>query len=120
MEYFLVGIGGIFGSITRYSLGKSIGKVWNKTFPIGTFVINITGAMLLGIVTALVKNNTLFSFLGDGILGGYTTFSTFMYEGFSLFKGKEKLNAVIYMILSILIGIIFYAVGFNLGKVVKG
>lgn len=116
MEYILVGVGGIFGSITRYSLGKVIGKGRNKKFPIGTFIINITGAALLGVLTALVKNNTLYAFLGDGILGGYTTFSTFMYEGFNLFKGKEKLNAIMYMFLSILLGVIFYAIGFKVGK----
>jgi CrcB protein len=118
MEYILVGIGGILGSITRYSLGKFTSKRCNGVFPIGTFIINVTGAGLLGIVSAKVVDNTLYSFLGDGILGGYTTFSTFMYEGFNLFKGREKLNAFTYMILSIILGVVFYGIGFTLGKLV--
>ncbi|WP_026884811.1 fluoride efflux transporter CrcB [Clostridium akagii] len=118
MEYILVGIGGIFGSVTRYSIGKVTSKKWNCSFPVGTFIINITGAMLLGIVSSAVKNNMLHSFLGDGILGGYTTFSTFMYEGFNLFKGKKQLNAFNYIVLSIILGVAFYGIGANIGGLI--
>lgn len=118
MEYILVGIGGIFGSITRYSIGKFTGKRWSSGFPIGTFIINVTGAALLGIVSARVVNNTLYSFLGDGILGGFTTFSTFMYEGFNLFKGRKKLNAFAYVISSIVFGVVFYGIGFNVSGLI--
>ncbi len=118
MEYILVGIGGIFGSITRYSIGKITGKRRNGDFPVGTFIINITGAALLGIISAKIVNNTLYAFLGDGILGGFTTFSTFMYEGFNLFRGREKLNAFTYMVLSILLGVAFYGIGFNARRLI--
>ena len=118
MEYILVGIGGIFGSITRYYIGKITSKRWNGDFPVGTFIINITGATLLGIISTKVLNNTLYSFLGDGILGGFTTFSTFMYEGFNLFRGRKKLNAFTYVVLSILLGVSFYGIGFNASRLI--
>lgn len=118
MQYILVGLGGIVGSITRYSLGKFIGKSRKHDFPVCTFIINITGAALLGILSAIVIDKTVYSFLGDGILGGYTTFSTFMYEGFNLFKDRKKLNAFTYMSLSIILGVAFYGIGFSFGGLV--
>lgn len=88
MDYLLVGSGGILGSLLRYLLGKFISERSNTVFPIGTFVINITGALLLGIVTSFGNNNGIYLFFGTGFLCAYTTFSTFMYEGFNLFKDR--------------------------------
>jgi CrcB protein len=111
MDYLLVGIGGVFGSITRYALGRYISERSNSIFPLGTFIINITGALLLGIVSAYQASQGFYLLLGDGFLGAYTTFSTFMYEGFNLFQGRKKLNAFTYVLGSLLLGII----GFSLG-----
>lgn len=116
MEYILVGIGGILGSLSRYKLGKIIVLKTTGAFPIGTFIINITGAFLLGLLTSVNTDNGIYSFLGDGFLGAYTTFSTFMYEGFSLFKNNRKLNAVFYICISIIIGIAGYSMGYGVGN----
>lgn len=110
MPYILVGFGGLIGSITRVKLGEVIKKKNKRIFPIGTFFINITGAILLGIVATKTTSN-LYTLLGDGFLGGYTTFSTFMFESFNLFKDNKKLNAIIYIILSVLFGIIGFVIG---------
>lgn len=115
MEYVLVGIGGAFGSITRYALGKYISGHTKSEFPRGTFIINITGALLLGILTEAQINKNLYVLLGDGFLGAYTTFSTFMYEGFNLFQDREKLNAFIYIIGSLFIGVVGFAIGMRIG-----
>lgn len=115
MEYLLVGIGGTFGSITRFALGRMISNRSKSSFPMGTFLINITGALFLGIVSTL-QGKGIYLLLGDGFLGAYTTFSTFMYEGFNLLQGRKKLNAFIYIISSLILGIIGYAIGFSLGK----
>lgn len=117
MDYILVGAGGIFGSIARYALGKYISQHTKSKFPLGTFIINITGAFLLGILTGAQASKTLYLFLGDGFLGAYTTFSTFMYEGFNLFQDREKLNAFIYILGSLLIGIVGFAIGLQVGKI---
>jgi CrcB protein len=111
MEYIIVGIGGVLGSITRYALGKFISERSNTMFPIGTFIINITGALLLGVVAAYQASKGVYLLFGDGFLGAYTTFSTFMYEGFNLFQDKEKLNAFIYILGSLLLGIIGFSIG---------
>ena len=114
MDYILVGIGGIFGSISRFALGKFISKQTKSYLPVGTFIINITGAFLLGIVSVHQKDRSLYLLFGDGFLGAYTTFSTFMYEGFNLFKNNEKLNAFIYITGSLLLGVLGFIAGSKL------
>lgn len=115
MNYLLIGTGGILGSIVRYGIGKVISTHLNTRFPFGTFIINITGAIMLGILTSAQINTNIYSFLGDGFLGAYTTFSTFMYEGFNLFKNNERLNAFVYILSSIIIGIIGFLIGIKIG-----
>ena len=61
----------------------------------------------------------MYLLLADGYLGAYTTFSTFMYEGFNLFRGKEKMNAFTYILGSLFLGIIGYVLGLKLGKLIK-
>lgn len=116
MEYLVVGIGGVFGSIIRYALGKFISKRSNTMFPIGTFIINITGAVFLGLLTTYQASKGIYLLFGDGFLGAYTTFSTFMYEGFNLFQDKEKLNAFAYVLGSLLLGVIGFSLGTLLGN----
>lgn len=119
MDYLLIGSGGILGSLARYMLGKVISERSSTAFPLGTFIINITGALLLGIVTSLGNNGKIYLFWGNGFLGAYTTFSTFMYEGFNLFQDKEKLNAFTYILGSLIIGVIGFAVGIKFGVFIK-
>ena len=116
MTYVLVAVGGAAGSLVRYSLGKFISEKSKHSFPIGTFIINITGALLLGIVSTIGLGSNITLLLGDGFLGAYTTFSTFMYEGFNLFQEKEKLNAFIYILCTLILGTVGYAIGSKLGS----
>lgn len=118
MQYLIVGFGGIFGSIVRFALGKAIKEKTNTTFPIGTFLINITGAILLGLVNSLGVSSSLYLLLADGFLGAYTTFSTFMYDGFTLFQENEKLNAITYILGSLFLGIIGFIIGLELGRLI--
>jgi fluoride exporter len=119
MDYILVGIGGACGSIVRYKLGKVISGKSKARFPWGTFIINITGAFLLGIVSYVGVSSNLSHLLADGFLGAYTTFSTFMYEGFSLFQESEKLNAITYVLGSLIIGIIGFMLGAKIAVLVR-
>lgn len=116
MTYLLVAVGGAAGSLVRYSLGVFLSKKSKTTFPIGTFIINITGAILLGIVSTIGVYNNMTLLLADGFLGAYTTFSTFMYEGFNLFHEKQKLNSVIYILSSLILGIVGYVIGTKIGS----
>lgn len=116
MEYLLVAAGGAFGSLTRFLIGRKISQKSRTDFPIGTFIINITGAILLGIVSSTGLNGNMYSLIGDGFLGAYTTFSTFMYEGFNLFQDNEKLNAFVYILGSLILGLIGFVVGIEIAK----
>ena len=116
MNIILVGIGGTFGGIVRFHIGKIISQRANTILPIATFIINITGALLLGIVSNIGIPNNGYLFLGEGFFGAYTTFSTFMYEGFNLFRGNEKLNAIVYISGSLIFGILGFVCGAEIGK----
>lgn len=84
----LVALGGALGASTRYLLGMWIQTRAGSDFPWGTFVINVSGSFLIGIVLGLVNAGTLSAearlFLAVGVLGGYTTFSSFSYETLEL------------------------------------
>ncbi|WP_066640145.1 fluoride efflux transporter CrcB [Desulfolucanica intricata] len=108
---FLVGIGGFLGACSRYLSSKIINKYWKKSFPMATFIINILGSFILGLVVThpnLVWNlqNELKYGLGIGFLGAFTTFSTFEYEVLQLVENKKPAVAGLYVVLSFLIGFI--------------
>lgn len=116
MVYILVAAGGTFGSLARFLIGRRIAEKAGADFPMGTFIINITGAILLGIVSSVGLSGNMYTLLGDGFLGAYTTFSTFMYEGFNLFQDNEKLNAFVYILGSLILGIIGFIIGVGIAK----
>jgi CrcB protein len=113
MELLIVGLGGALGSLARYELGKIITLKSGTHLPLATFAINITGAILLGIVCGAGASGNLALLLADGFLGAYTTFSTFMYEGFALFREK-KLDAAVYIAASLILGIGGFSAGYAL------
>jgi len=89
LSFLYVAVGGILGALARYSLGLWIGSRWNHGFPLGTFVINISGSFILGMLNVFVLERTILSpewrlGLGVGFLGAFTTFSTFTYETIAL------------------------------------
>ncbi|HAR64383.1 MAG: fluoride efflux transporter CrcB [Candidatus Margulisiibacteriota bacterium] len=116
MTYLLVGIGGILGSFTRYVLGRFVSEKASSTIPMGTVLVNISGAFFLGVFSASGVSQHWYHLIADGFLGAYTTFSTFMYEGFNLFQDREMLNAFIYIIFSLLFGIIGFALGMMIAR----
>jgi crcB protein len=113
VELLLISIGGALGSITRYKVGNMISARYKHTFPVATFIINISGAFLLGILTGLNVQGNITLLFADGFLGAYTTFSTFMYESFSLFQ-KRWQNAAIYILSSLILGVLGFTSGFFL------
>ncbi|WKY45887.1 fluoride efflux transporter CrcB [Eubacteriaceae bacterium ES2] len=110
LEIICLLTGGALGSITRYSLGKKLSS-FQKNIPIGTFLINITGAFLLGLVSNLNFSNITYIFLAEGFLGAYTTFSTFMYEDFVLLKKNKILSAFLYITITMILSLFFFYLG---------
>ena len=84
----LVGLGGAIGAVARYLLGTWIATHVSPDFPWSTFLINISGSFLIGVILGLASAGQLSNearlFLAVGVLGGYTTFSTFSYESLEL------------------------------------
>lgn len=122
MDCIVVGVGGFVGAVCRYLIGM-IPLKEGCTFPIKTFLINIAGSFLIGIVAALaMKTESLDSrtvlFLKVGICGGFTTFSSFALETTDLMKDGKMHLAVIYAVLSVMLGVL--AVFAGQGIVRKG
>ena len=101
MAYLYVGIGGVFGALLRFILGKYIsGKV--TSFPLGTLVINVTGAFVLSFLFFFFQggnslNEPIYLALTTGALGAYTTFSTFTLETLNLLEEGRLLAAGAYL-----------------------
>lgn len=89
MDYLLIALGGAIGSAARYLLGNwSQALVGDPDFPLGTFVVNVSGAFLVGVAFGLSGGWPLstggWPFIAVGVLGGYTTFSTFAQDTLKL------------------------------------
>jgi len=105
-----VGIGGAIGSVARYVLNSLIQSAAWGGFPFGIFIVNITGGLLMGVLTELMAlkwNVTpeLRAFLTTGILGGYTTFSTFSLDSALLIERHAYGQAAVYVLGSTLLSI---------------
>ncbi|SDQ56247.1 fluoride efflux transporter CrcB [Flagellimonas zhangzhouensis] len=114
-QAFLVFIGGGLGSVLRYLISKPLNPLLHNFF-LGTFLVNIVGCVIIGLVLGLSvkgqflsQNSTLF--LATGFCGGFTTFSAFAYEKHYLIKNGDLLNFAIYMISSIVVGILAIVLG---------
>ena len=106
---FIIGAGGFLGAIARYAIGLWIGQRWGRSFPLGTFVINVSGSFFIGFLMALFTERLMLNpqwrmFFIIGFLGAYTTFSTFEYETGALLRDGEWLVASMNVILSVLAG----------------
>lgn len=116
--FWLVGFGGIVGTCIRYYLGKWLTAKTGTQFPWGTWGINLSGSLLLGILFKLYQSehltDSLWWMLGVGFCGAYTTFSTFGYEMQQLLEKQKFVRAAIYMLSSISLGLLLAWVGMSL------
>lgn len=113
----IVGFGGMLGTILRYLAYVMFG---NYSFPFVTLFINITGSLIIGIVTGIALKNASFSewrlFLATGVCGGFTTFSAFSIECFQLLQQNRNIAALLYVAASCILGILAAAAGYFIGK----
>jgi len=117
----IIGIGGFFGAIARYGVALWIDQRWGRSFPLGTFVINVSGSFVIGLAMSLMTERFIVNpqwrlLLVVGFLGAYTTFSTFEYETGALLKDGEWFFASLNVILSVLAGFVALKAGEVLAK----
>jgi len=107
----LVGLGGFIGSALRYGLGGWLARLRSGwSFPIETLVINVSGCLVIGLLAGLAETRGVFTgstraFLFIGVLGGYTTFSTFGYESFQLVRDGQLGTAALSVGLQVTAGL---------------
>jgi len=104
-------LGGGIGSVCRYLAGLSVTRLFPTAFPAGTFVVNITGCFLIGLLYGIGIRHSWFSvdwrlFLITGICGGYTTFSSFSNEAVLLIRAGNYLYFLLYVTLSVVVGLL--------------
>lgn len=120
LNLIYVGVGGFFGSIGRYLLAGAVYRTFpNLNFPIGTTVVNILGCFLIGLITGLVEVRNLLSpemrlFILIGLLGGFTTFSTFGFETVNLLRDGAVITALANVLIQVIVGITAVWLGFNI------
>jgi CrcB protein len=112
--------GGAIGTLLRYSLSGLTYKFFDSVFPWGTLLVNLAGSFAIGLLWGFFDIENLSSnirnFIFIGILGGFTTFSTFALENFSLFRDGEIKLALSNIIASNIVGIILVFAGYLLSR----
>ncbi|MCD4742390.1 MAG: fluoride efflux transporter CrcB [Desulfobacteraceae bacterium] len=117
---FLIGIGGFIGSIMRYII-----YIWSQSlfkelsFPLGTLIVNITGCLLLGLLNGWAENYQFFTlqirlFLFVGLLGSFTTFSTFAYQTIEMIQNGHPYQALLNITIQVIVGLLAAFIGFQI------
>lgn len=119
--WILVAIGGAAGAVSRYGITVAFGS---RELPVATFVINVSGALALGVVLAWSVRGPLgpeaTRAVAVGFLGAFTTFSTFSFEIFALGRGDRLLAAVAYAAGSVVLGVLAAGIGYRIGETLQG
>lgn len=116
-----VALGGAVGSVLRFLTGSWVAAHWPRHFYLGTFTVNILGCLLIGLLSGLFLLRSdlpieLRSGLIIGVLGGFTTFSSFSLEVLKLFESGRLNEAFAYLLCSILGGVLAVWGGFALAR----
>ena len=119
--FLVVALGGLVGAPSRYLLDRAISTRVESDLPWGTFVINVTGSFVLGLLTGLTLAShlpgLLKALLGTGFCGAYTTFSTFTFENIRLFEDGRLLEGAGNIVVSLALGLAAATAGLAFGLV---
>lgn len=116
----IIAFGGAIGAVLRYIISGFIHQQWKAIFPIGTLIVNLSGSFLIGFLWGAFEYSTVSgsvrALVFIGILGGYTTFSSFCLENLNLFRDGEAAQAWANILLSNIGGIALVFAGFFISK----
>ena len=119
-KLFVVGLGGFAGAVLRYWLSGWVYGLTQSDFPVGTLAVNLAGSLILGMAMGVVENHIvpphLQLFVTIGLLGGFTTFSTFSFETYSLIEIGSIGKAVLNLLLSVGVGLTALMAGLMAGR----
>ena len=123
LKLFILGIAGAAGTISRYLLGGWTHQLFGAEFPYGTLVVNISGCLAIGFLGTLAEERFLISpqirtALLIGFLGAFTTFSSFAYETWSMFKDGEMMMAGLNVLASVIICFVGLLIGVFLARLI--
>lgn len=114
-----VAAGGALGALGRYAVISVAGAHFGTDFPYGTLIVNVVGSALMGALVATAAGgppDVWLAFAGAGVLGGFTTFSTFALDTVYLVGRNARLGAVIYVVVSVALSLGAFAAGFGLTR----
>ncbi|MBU2863236.1 fluoride efflux transporter CrcB [Reinekea forsetii] len=123
-HWLIIGLGGGVGAMGRFALTTYINRLHGSLYPWGTFIVNALGCFIMGLafVFFTLKYPHLpigwRGFVLVGLLGAFTTFSSFALEGLTLLQQHQYTLALLYMVASVIICIIAVAIGFGAGKLI--
>jgi CrcB protein len=122
-KYLLVALGGALGSVTRFWVGSTVAGRLGTKFPYGTFVINITACLIIGFSIEYLGRHLELTpawryLIPIGFVGAYSTFSTFEWEIFSNLQLGAFLVAGLYVVLSVILGLVAVWCGVTLARMV--
>ena len=120
-NFLWVGLGGALGAMLRYGFGIMMLRVFPTHFPWGTLGVNLMGSLLIGLLAGIFSetmgaHHTGWLFLAVGILGGFTTFSTFGLDQMLMLLKAEYLKAFVYVGVSVFGGLLLTGLGFFIGQ----
>ena len=119
----LIGLAGLLGTLGRYALSGIIARRFGETFPTGTLVVNVVGCFLAGFLFSLMQdrflvNDVVRTAIMIGFLGGFTTFSSFGLQTFTLMRDGEMWLATINVLVSNAAGLLTVWAGYSLARFV--
>jgi CrcB protein len=122
-SYLLVFLGGGLGAVARYWLSAATYRFLPPEFPYGNLVVNVSGCVLIGVLMSITEERFIISpsmrlFFAIGILGGFTTFSSFSYETVALLRDGQILFGSLNVLATVLGCLAGTYLGFSIGKVI--
>jgi len=119
--WILVAAGGALGSMARYGLTAAVPRLVPTLFPLGTFVVNVLGCLVFGVIVSLADERFAVgpagrAFFLIGVLGGFTTFSSFAFETFALLRDGQSMWASLNVFGQIVLGLVAMWTGYLLPR----